>query len=162
MLSIRIAELDDGVHELALSPSADDLELDPEQFRDIQVHAHVDRERDRLLVVLDARATATLTCDRTLVDFDQPVRGTYSVLFAPPPISDRTSDEHEEVRPLLPSDLEIDVTDVTRDTLLLALPQRRVAPGADEIELQTQFGQADDGIDPRWDALRKLQTDDDA
>lgn len=162
MLSIRIAELEDGVHEVDLSPSADDLELDPTQFRDIQVHAQVDREQDRLLVVLDARAVATLECDRTLVPFDQPVRGTYSVLFGPPALAERSDDASEEVRPLLPYDQDVDITDVARDTLLLALPQRRVAPGAEEIELQTQFGKADDEIDPRWDALRKLQTDDDA
>ncbi len=160
MLSIRIAELEDGVHELELTPSADDLELDRALFRDIRIHAHLDRGRDRVLVVLDARAIAMLVCDRTLVDFEQPVQGTYSVLFAPPPLASRDLDAYEEVRPLLPSDLEIDLTDVTRDTLLLALPQRRVAPGADDVELQTRFGQADDGIDPRWEALRGLQTDD--
>ena len=50
------------------------------------------------------------------------------------------------------------------DTVLLAVPARKVAPGAEDIEIPTAFGTpgAEAAIDPRWEALRSLQTGNDA
>jgi len=109
------------------------------------------------------RATAQLTCDRTLQPYEEPVTGHYSLLFGPPSMVGQEGEEFEEVRPLTPSDRELDLTDVVRDTLLLALPQRRVAPGAEEESIDREFGapeeEEDDPVDPRWDELRKLRDD---
>ena len=67
---------------------------------------------------------------------------------------------------LAPSERLIDLADAVRDTLLLAVPARKVAPGAEDVEIPTVFGAptAADGtpIDPRWEALRALQEGDDA
>jgi uncharacterized protein len=69
------------------------------------------------------------------------------------------------VRPLNPSDREIDLTDVVRDTLLLAIPQRRIAPGAEDEPIDQEFGASDDDadeeapVDPRWSALEELKDD---
>jgi uncharacterized protein len=97
------------------------------------------------------------------------VEGDYSLLFGPPSMVGQEGEEFEEVRPLTSTDNEIDLTDVVRDTLLLALPQRRVAPGAEEEPLDREFGApdedeeaGDDAIDPRWDELRKLQNGDES
>ncbi len=162
MVRIEIAPLKAGLHEIVLQPSAEAVELDPEAFKDIQVTARLDVHRERILVMLQARATATLECDRTLVLFDQPIEGSYSLLFVPPDFVRESDDEFEEVRELLPSDQEIDLTDAVRDTLLLALPVRRVAPGAEDEDLPTRFGDEgeEESIDPRWEALRKLKAED--
>jgi uncharacterized protein len=140
------------------------LDLDPEVFSDIAVALRLDFGWDRVLVLLDAVATATLTCDRTLVSFDQPVQASYTVLFAAPDVASDEDGRFEDVRLLQPNDQYIDLTDPVRDTLLLALPVRRVAPGAEDVELPTRFGapdKEDDAIDPRWAALRSLSKDGD-
>lgn len=161
MLRIDITPLGVGAHQLTLEPEAQALDLDPETFSDVCVDTHLFRQRDRVLVVLHAQATATLTCDRTLRPFEQRIEGDYTVLFAAPDTAALAGedDDYEEVRELLPSDREIDVTDAVRDTLLLAVPYRKVAPGAEEEDLQTRFGAEEEegGIDPRWAALRKLK-----
>lgn len=170
MLRIDITPFDSGVHQLTLTPSAEDLELDPDTFEDIQVAVRLDCHRDRILVSVTVRGVATLTCDRTLRAYQQPLEGSYRVLFGPERLVGAESDNFDEVRPLHPSDREIDLTDVVRDTLLLAVPQRKVAPGAEEEDLQTQFGPSEAAgdetdrqeIDPRWEALRKLRERGDA
>jgi uncharacterized protein len=48
-------------------------------------------------------------------------------------------EETESVRVLQPDDEEIELGDAVRDTLLLAVPQRKIAPGAEEVEIPTQF-----------------------
>ena len=78
MLRIALAPFGDGLHEQTLPPTADDLGLDPGTFAGIEVDLKLDVQgRDaaarRILATFEARATATLECDRTLVLFEQPV-----------------------------------------------------------------------------------------
>jgi len=164
MLTVDITSLSSGIHHLEFAPSASDVKLDPTSFSDIRVETELQYHRERILVKLDATATATLTCDRTLQSYEEPVEGQYSLLFGPPSMVGQEGEEFEEVRPLTPSDREIDLTDVVRDTLLLALPQRRIAPGAEEEPINREFGDPEDDeeepIDPRWSELKKLKNDD--
>jgi uncharacterized protein len=165
MLTIDITSLSDGIHQLTLEPSAEAAALDPTTFDDLRVEAELQCHRDRILVTLHATATATLTCDRTLEPYKQPVEGDYSLLFGPPSMVGQEGEAFEEVRPFTPSDQEIDLTDVVRDTLLLALPQRQIAPGAEDEPIAEEFGapdedeETDDSVDPRWEELRKLRDD---
>lgn len=167
MVTVDIGTLSSGIHRVTLRPSAEEADLDPTTFDDVEVDAELQCHRDRVLVKLQATATAHLTCDRTLRAYEQLVEGDYSVLFGPASMVGREGEEFEEVRPLDPSDRKIDLTEVIRDTLLLALPQRRVAPGAEEEPIDQEFGgSADDEqeedrpVDPRWSELRKLKDDD--
>jgi uncharacterized protein len=165
MLTVDISSLSEGIHHLEFTPSAADVDLDPTTFGEVHVDAELQYHMDRILVKLTVDTTAELTCDRTLEPYDQPVEGHYSLLFGPPSMVGKEGDEFEEVRPLTASDQEIDLTDVVRDTVLLALPQRRVAPGAEDMEIDREFGAPEDEeetdeIDPRWEELRKLRDDD--
>lgn len=164
MLGIETAPLPPGLHEMTLTPSAEEVNLDPEMFDDITVEIRLDHEQERDLIAFTARATATLECDRTLVPFQQRVKGTYAVLFVLPEHLDRytgNAADNDDVRALPEPGIELDITDPVRDTLLLALPTRRVAPGAEDEDLPVTFGALTDAdgntIDPRWDALKKLR-----
>ena len=84
MLRIDLAPLGEGLHHVALTPEPEAVGLDPERFADLRVAATLDIFNDRVLVTLEAAATATLECDRTLVLFEQPIEGVYRVLFVPP------------------------------------------------------------------------------
>lgn len=164
MLRIDLAPLDEGVHSVALNPEAEAVGLDPDRFADLRVVATLDLFNNRVLVTLQAWATATLECDRTLALFEQPIEGTYRILLVPPSFTRREDDAFEEVRVLHRADRTIDLTDAVHDTVLLAVPARKVAPGAEDIEIPTAFGtpDAEAAIDPRWAALRSLQTGNDA
>lgn len=162
MLQIDLISLDDGLHEQTLSPSPEDLNLDPDEFSDISVDVRLDLSNGRAFASFDIRATAHLVCDRTAVAFSQPVEGNYSILFVPPDQIPDDADE-ENILPLPMDEMGLDLTQPARDTLLLALPVRRVAPEAEDKEIETVFGATldKDGnpIDDRWEALRGLQSD---
>ena len=160
MLHIDIRSLTPGVHTERLDPAPEDLELDADRFKDITVNAHLDFDGKELLVHLDVSAVATLECDRTLREFDQTVRGTHTVLYVPPGSVDENDDDDEGVAILEPTTEELDVTTFVRDTILLAIPQRKIAPGADDEDIRTEYGEpGDEEIDPRWEALKKLKDD---
>ena len=162
MLRIDLAPLGEGVHHVVLNPEAEAVDLDPDRFADLRVAATLDLFQDRILVTIEAAARATLECDRTLALFEQPIEGVYRILFVPPSFVGGEDEEagYEEVRVLQPSERRIDLTEAVRDTLMLAVPTRKVAPGAEDIEIQTVYGAPADGaaIDPRWEALRALQS----
>ncbi len=160
MFRVRLASLPDGLHQETHCPTADDLGLDPEVFSDVEVDLRLDVADRRVLAAYTARATARLECDRTLDMYDQPVQADHAVLFsadAPPEAAD------DDLQPLPEDALEIDLTGPVHDTLLLALPLRRVSPAAEAAEIPTAFGAADDGeapTDHRWAALRALRSAD--
>lgn len=159
MVYVDISTLADGLHEIVLSPVADDLDLDPETFSSIETRIRLDITDRQILCRIDAQADAVLVCDRTLEPFVEAVSGDYTVVFTRDPEEITTDDE--TIVLLDSSASGIDVTAVVRDTLLLSIPLRKVAPAARETELQLQFGGPADGadaIDPRWEALRKLKT----
>lgn len=162
MLTIDITSLSTGIHQLELAPSAEQAELDPSTFSGLEIDVELQHHRNRILVKMHAAATAQLTCDRTLQAYEQDIEGHYNVLFGPPSMVGQEGEEFEEVRPLNPSDREIDLTDVVRDTLLLAIPQRQIAPGAEEESIDREFGATEDDpgegpVDPRWSALKELK-----
>src|SRR5690606_37846589 len=84
------------------------------------------------------------------------------VLFVPPDQLPMGTDD-DDVQPLLDDATALDLTDAVRDTLLLALPLRRVAPEAEDAEIPTSFGAPTDAegnpVDDRWEALRRLRDD---
>lgn len=163
MLAIDITPFKSGVHHVEKRPDPEEVELEPDEFEHLYVQARLDCHRDRILVTLRVQATATLTCDRTLRNYKEEIEGTYRVLFGPERLAGQESDRYDEVRPFDPSNQEIEITDLVRDTLLLSIPHRKVAPGAEEEEITTQFGAPEDeeereeDIDPRWEALRELR-----
>lgn len=162
MLGIDTTPFKPGLYEITLEPSPEEVGLDAEVFSDIVVEARLDHQEERTLVAFTAKADATLECDRTAVMFEQPVEGTYAILFVLPERFGGFDDESDDdIRPLPPAGADLDITDAVRDTLLLALPIRRVAPGAEDEPIPVTFGAIldDEGnaVDPRWEALRKLR-----
>jgi len=158
MLRIDLRSLDAGYHSLSLSAEPADLGLEPDGFRDILVEVGLDYDGRQVVLTLTASAIAALVCDRTLVDFEQTIRGEYAVLFS---ATEPEDDSVDEVRPFSATDEEIDITDIVRDTLLLAVPLKKIAPGAEDADIPLAFGMPlDADIDPRWEALRVLKEGD--
>ena len=160
MLRVDIAPLDEGLHELHLTPTPESLGLDDGAFSDIAVDLRLTIADGRVVADFDARATAALICDRTAAPFEQKVDGSHSVLFTAGPIGD----DDEDVYPLEDGARTISLAEPVRDTLVLALPLRRVAPDAVDAEIPTVFGAAPEGdlADDRWAALRGLRGDADS
>lgn len=156
MLEIDIHQLDQGVHEFLLEPSPEDVHLEASEFSDVRVAARVDFNPRRVFVELEVSAVAMLVCDRSLVSYRQPVSGSFSVLFADASVAEPNSDL-DDLQPLDPDARSVDITEAVRDTLLLALPLRRVAPAAEDLDLPLTFGASEDSIDPRWESLRGLK-----
>ena len=159
MLQLEIASLGAGFHSIEYTPTANELDLDPEVFSDIKVQFSLDLAKRQISVSMQVEAIVKLQCDRTLVMFDQPLSGKYAVLFS----EALPGGDAEDVLPFSANDRVIDVTKPVRDTLVLAVPSRKVAPEAEDVDIQLSYknSETEDEVDPRWAALRNLKTDSD-
>lgn len=164
MITIDIKALKAGVYEYEWTPDAEELELDKEVFRDLEVEARLDFHAGRAFVMLTTQATASLICDRTLEPFEQDVEGNFEILFASPEMLDAMEDAGDDIHELAADAEEIDITEMVRDTFILSIPLRKISPGAEQEELPLEFGRPEGkaGTDPRWEALRKLSSEGDS
>lgn len=140
-------------------PDAASLGLDPDLFADLGVEIRAEPTGNRVQVSVRVRAMAALICDRTLERFSWPIDGSCSVLFLASAMNDGigAEDGHDEVRYFGVHDKTIDVTAVVRDTVLLAVPVRKVSPAAEDIDIQTVFGGPGRGGDERWETLMSIR-----
>lgn len=159
MLKIDIRSMKTGPHELEFDVDPIDLGVEQPSFRDIHVSARLDVDEQQIFVRFRVTAVASLVCDRTLVNFDQPVRGSYRANFVSP--GDIEPDnEDDSLFPLTAGQEDIDLTDIVRDTLMLSVPIRKIAPGAEDQDIPTSFGEpTESDIDPRWGPLANLRPD---
>ena len=160
MIQVDIKSLEPGIHEFEWEPEAGALELDPGVFRDLHVSARLDHHPSRIFVTLHTRADVRLVCDRTLVEYDDEVEGEHSVLFTGTEMLEDAGEQDDEIRELKSGDELIDLTDLVRDTFILSIPARKIAPGAEVADIPLAFGKSASGeeaIDPRWEALRDLK-----
>lgn len=113
----------------------------------------------------NVEAVVTLRCDRSLRPFNEQVSGSYQVLYDPGEVED-TENEKGAVRQIPADELTIDIEKDVRDTIMLALPVRKLHPdfldsegNPEEFETK-KYGPAPDEeekIDPRWAELKKLK-----
>ena len=169
MISLDIRSLKEGFQILEFSPTTEDLRVENPDgaegkgsaqptFREAYVEVQVTVDGEQFVVRVFARAVAELICDRTLEPFDRAIRGKFTVCFMPESMMDKDA-ENDAVLPLPKDSNEIDLTDIVRDTLMLAVPVRKIAPGAEELDLPTTFGEAsEEDIDPRWKGLEQLRS----
>lgn len=166
MLKFNVQDLPENrVEEVRVHPSAEDLDIDEEQFSDIEVSVQLNRQGERVFVSFDVAATGTFECDRTLETYDERLESSYALTFAPPSRITEDEEDDETVKPLPPEGAEIDITKEVRDTLLLSVPVRTIAPEARDAEIQTEFGApeeeqeqtGEEPVDPRWERLKELR-----
>ena len=157
MFKLEIPEQIGNTERTSHTPVAADVDLDPSKFSDIRVDSAVTALEDQLIVVLNCSASAHLICDRTLEPFVEEIEGEFGVVYK----NDLGDEPESEELKLLPSDArQIVLTEAVRDTLVLAIPARKIAPAAREIEIPTEFGVSETKeMDPRWEALKALKKD---
>ncbi|MDE2956352.1 MAG: YceD family protein [Bacteroidota bacterium] len=151
MLTFDLAECD----RAQFMCEAEDLDLDPAVFSAVGVRVEHVRHADRRRLRVAAEADVRLTCDRTLRAFSRKIVGNHEIaLLKPGELNEDLPDMSHLV--LQPWQTRIDLTAAVRDTLLLAVPVRKVAPNAEDVEIPMIFGAPDEP--EGWEALKQFQS----
>lgn len=166
-LEFRIVEIPEGESRRQLTLSGDDLDLSPHTFEGGEITLLFYRTLHFIRVNFEVQADVTLTCDRSLEDYVQPIDSDYEVVFKVD-VREETEDENGAVRRFNFSSNSIDVGDEVRDTIALNIPVKKVHPkfinedgSVEEFDTKS-YGEAPEDsdeqqIDSRWEKLKELK-----
>jgi uncharacterized metal-binding protein YceD (DUF177 family) len=160
MLEFKINEIPKGTSESTVYFTQDELGVETGEFRDLSAKITFDRREALISVNFVVSGETLLTCDRSLKEFWTSVSGEYTVLFKES-ADFESEDDQTAVRRLDVSGNIINISAEIRDTVVLAIPVRRIHHSyydengeLKEFEHETSVSE---GTDPRWDALRALK-----
>jgi len=120
---------------------------------------------------LDFNGTVNVACDLSNELYDQPISGSYQFVVK---FGEEFNDENEDLLILPHGSYEVNIQQYIFESIVLALPLRRIHPGVtdgtlksdildklEELSPEADFEQEeeDTNTDPRWDSLKKLLTD---
>ena len=144
-----------------------------DEFNDARINLDVLLEKMSTLLefTLTFNGTVNVACDTTNEPYDQKIAGEYTFVVK---FGDDYNDENEDLLILPHGSYEVNIQQYIYESIVLAMPLRRVHPGVkdgtlksdildklEELSLKAVDEEEtleDDDIDPRWDSLKKLLT----
>lgn len=143
-----------------------------EDFNDSNIKVDVVLEKKATLLEFDfdAHGTVNVNCDLSNEPFDQPIQGNYHLVVK---FGQEFNDDEDEIVILPHGEFEISIAQYIYELIVLSVPKKLVHPGIkdgtlksdildklEELSPKTIEEKKDNkDIDPRWDTLKKLLTD---
>ncbi len=160
MVSFRFNEIPKGLSEDVLELKADSLGIEHSGIHQVCAKLRFNKQDDSLRIQCRLSAEATLTCDRSLDEYETILESNYEVVFQV-----NAEDEREDIsgtlRRLEPHQNVIDITKELHDTVMLSIPVKKLHPryikDGKITEFEVSFGEKENDHDPRWDALTELK-----
>jgi uncharacterized metal-binding protein YceD (DUF177 family) len=171
--NIAFAGLKDGKHEF-------NFELDNEFFEsfgfedfnstDVIVDVELDKRSTLMDLAFKGSGTVNVNCDVTDEPFDMPVDATMDVVVK---FGDEFNDENEDLLILPHGDYQLNVAQYLYEMIVLFIPYKKIHPGIEDGTLKSDVldkleelkpsgsieTEDDIEMDPRWEALKNLKTD---
>lgn len=160
MLVFKINEIPKGKSVEHLSVPDQILDLSGIPYRGLRLDITFERREMAIIMTFNFETEVQLVCDRSLDEYWHSLSGTYAILYKEG-AEEESDDAQMSVRRLDISGNIINIEQEVRDTILLAIPLRKIHPryfdeNGDLIELEIQEDETQEA-DPRWDALKKLK-----
>ena len=171
MKQLRAFKID--IFGLSNNPHAFDFSFDDaffEEFEDSLVSkgkgsCHVDLMKSDSMITLDLsiEGSIELECDRSLELFDHPISAKREVIFK---YGDEEKELSEDVFVILKDQQEINIGEFLYEFIMLEVPMKKLHPKfqnddneSDELIYSDESEVKEEGIDPRWAALKNLKED---
>ncbi|MDX1672004.1 MAG: DUF177 domain-containing protein [Balneolaceae bacterium] len=164
-LEFKITEIPEGQSRRELMLEAEDLDIDEHAFEGGRINLEFYRTQFFIRVGFTLDVEVELICDRSLDSFSYPVETDYEVVFKVD-VEEETENENGAVRRFNFDTNTISIEEEVRDTILLEIPIKKLHPkfldeqGKPKQFKEETFGDLPDeqeGIDPRWEKLKKLK-----
>lgn len=152
---------------LQAGPGAFELDFESVQgLGDVMLQLNIQKSGDEFYCQGDARAKVKLTCARCLGEFDQDLENSTDFIICSSEWhqANRDAVDNEDYVYFKGSDLQADLTDIVRQTIITAISLKPLC--SDDcrglcsqcgINLNEKSCDCDKGrTDPRWEGLRKL------
>ena len=168
---LAFAGLKEGIHHFSLDITSKFFDaFDYTEFNAAALNAQVELNKKASMLELQFSITGTVnvSCDLSNEPFDLPINPHHNLVVK---FGEGFNDENEELLVLPHGSHQVDVAQTLFETVVLAIPQKRVHPGIENGSLHSDLLDRLDALhpnestkapetnDPRWDALKKLKKD---
>jgi uncharacterized metal-binding protein YceD (DUF177 family) len=169
---IKFVGLKQGKHQFEYKITDeffDFFEYDDFNTAEVNMTILLNKKANMLEFSFTAKGNINLNCDVSTEAFDQPVQNTFELVVK---FGDEYNDDNEDLLILPWSDYELNIAHYIYETIVLAIPQKRIHPGVedgtldseildklDELQPKAEEDKSEDDIDPRWEDLKKLLND---
>ncbi|KQC32331.1 DNA-binding protein [Nonlabens sp. YIK11] len=170
---IAFAGLKQGKHEFSFELDNEFFEsFGYDEFNSAAVIADVELDKRSTLMDLHlvGSGSVNVNCDVTNEPFDMPVEATMDIVVK---FGERFNDDNEDILILPHGEYELNVAQYLYEMVVLSIPLKKTHPGLEDGSLESDVlekleelklsnpDESEEGIDidPRWDALKKLKTD---
>ncbi len=169
---IKFVGLKQGKHQFEYKITDeffDFFEYDDFNTAEVNMTILLNKKANMLEFSFTAKGNINLNCDVSTEAFDQPVQNTFELVVK---FGDEYNDDNEDLLILPWSDYELNIAHYIYETIVLAIPQKRIHPGVedgtldseildklDELQPKAEEDKNEDDIDPRWEDLKKLLND---
>ena len=171
--NIAFAGLKQGKHEFTFELDNEFFEsFGYDEFNSAAVIATVELDKRSTLIDLsiEGSGSVNVNCDVTNEPFDLPIDATMEIVVK---FGDHYNDDNEDILILPHGEYEVSVGQYLYEMVVLSIPFKRTHPGLEDGSLESEVldkleelklsspdekNQGTD-IDPRWEALKKLKTD---
>ncbi|CAI8159687.1 MAG: Uncharacterised protein [Bacteroidota bacterium] len=168
---LAFAGLKEGIHHFSLDITSKFFDaFDYTEFNAAALNAQVELNKKASMLELQFSITGTVnvSCDLSNEPFDLPINPHHNLVVK---FGEVFNDENEELLVLPHGSHQVDVAQTLFETVVLAIPQKRVHPGIENGSLHSDLLDRLDALhpnestkapetnDPRWDALKKLKKD---
>ena len=141
------------------------------EFNNVNIDINVELEKKSTLLELRFKASGfvNINCDLTNEPYNQTIENEFELVVK---FGDEYNDEHVDILIVPHGTYEISLQQYIYELIVLAVPIKRVHPGVEDgtlnsdileklEELSPKLNEEDkeEGIDPRWNTLKKLLTD---
>jgi len=148
------------------------FEYDEFNDADIDINVLLTKKATLLEFEMSFKGMVNVQCDITAEPYNQALEGLYHFVVN---FGETYNDENEDLLIIPHGSYEVNIQQYVYESLVLAMPTRRIHPGVEDGTLKTDIlekleelrpkQQDDEGTDkgnetdPRWDTLKKLLTD---
>lgn len=135
----------------------------------IIVEAQLDKRNTIMDLLLEAQGSVNVNCDVTNEPFDLDIDASMDLVIK---FGEAFNDDNEELLILSHGEYEFNIAQYVYEMIVLSIPQKRVHPGVEDGTLESDVLEKleelrvsdpeenkNKEIDPRWEALKKLKTD---
>ena len=169
--NIPFSGLKQGKHEFAYKIDSTFFEsFGYNEFNDATLDLQVVLNKMSTMLELEmhAEGSVNVDCDTTSEPYDQEVLGDLELVVK---FGDEFNDENDDILILPHAEHQLNIAQYVYEMLVLAVPQKRIHPGVLDGTLQSEVldrlaelspkeeKKDSEDFDPRWDELKKLQTD---
>jgi uncharacterized metal-binding protein YceD (DUF177 family) len=144
-----------------------------DDFNDVDVKTELVFEKKSTLLELHFQVSGVVNvnCDITNEPYNQDVNGDFDLVVK---FGDAYNDDFEDIVILPHGEYEINVEQYIYELIILSMPAKRIHPGVEDGTLDSDIlkkleelspkglkekEETSEGIDPRWNTLKKLLTD---